>query len=282
MRCVFVSDLHGDEEKYGLLFEAVKDDTPDAVFIGGDIFSGATRVGEQAREFLDKHLFSPLEKTRSDLDSEMRCFVIMGNDDLKIFEPILADASKEGVIDYVNQRCVDFGDKNICGYSYVPPTPFQLKDWEKYDVSRYVDVGAVSPEQGFRTVEIPDNQKKHSTIADDLEKLGEKSDPADTIYLFHSPPYETNLDRADLDGVMIDHVPMDVHVGSIAIKRFIEESQPLLALHGHIHETVELTGEWRDKIGETPCFTGVHDGKGLAVIKFDTDDLENASREIFH
>ncbi len=282
MRCIFVSDLHGDTERCRLLFEAVRDFRPDSVFVGGDIFSGATRSEEGARDFLEKHLFSPLEETRSESEKEMRCFIIMGNDDPKIFESILIDASKEGIIDYVNQRCVDLGDKNICGYSYVPPTPFQLKDWEKYDVSRYVDVGAVSPEQGFRTVEIPENHKRYSTIADDLEKLGENSDPSNTIYLFHSPPYETKLDRADLDGVMIDHVPLDVYVGSIAIKRFIEENQPLLTLHGHIHETVELTGGWRDKIGETPCFTGVHNGEGLAVIEFDTDELNDASRKIIY
>jgi len=35
----------------------------------------------------------------------------------------------------------------------VPPTPFLLKDWEKYDVSAYVDPGCVSPEEGYHRVE---------------------------------------------------------------------------------------------------------------------------------
>jgi len=40
--------------------------------------------------------------------------------------------------------------------------------------------------------------------------------------VLHSPPYDTGLDRAALDGRSVDHAPLDVHVGSIAIRRFIE------------------------------------------------------------
>lgn len=40
------------------------------------------------------------------------------------------------------------------------------------------------------------------------------------------------------------YAPMDVHVGSIALRRFIEARQPLLTLHGHVHESARLTGSW--------------------------------------
>ena len=50
---------------------------------------------------------------------------------------------------------------------------------------------------------------------------------------------------------MIDHIPLDVHVGSIAIKRFIEAKQPMLTLHGHVHESTRLTGNWQQHIGNT-------------------------------
>ena len=79
---------------------------------------------------------------------------------------------------------------------------------------------------------------------------------------------------------MVDHAPVDAHVGSIAIKRFIEKKQPFLTLHGHVHETVRLTGEWKERRGKTFSFSAAHDGDELAVIRFDTNDLENASREI--
>jgi hypothetical protein len=51
-------------------------------------------------------------------------------------------------------------------------------------------------------------------------------------------------------------------------------------LHGHVHETVRLIGEWREKTGKTYSFSAAHDGSELAVIRFDTNDLENVSREI--
>ena len=73
---------------------------------------------------------------------------------------------------------------------------------------------------------------------------------------------------------------MDIHVGSIAIKRFIEKYNPFLTLHGHIHETVSLTGKWIEKNGNTLSFSACHDGSELAVIRFDTQDLKNASRMI--
>ncbi len=47
-----------------------------------------------------------------------------------------------------------------------------------------------------------------------------------------------------------------------------------------IHEAPRLTGEWRVQIGRTHCFTAAHDGPELALVRFDPDDLENATREL--
>jgi Icc-related predicted phosphoesterase len=69
-------------------------------------------------------------------------------------------------------------------------------------------------------------------------------------------------------------------VGSIAIQRFIEKKQPFLTLHGHIHESVRLSGKWMEQKGKTYSFSAVHDGPELALIVFDTDHLKNASRTL--
>jgi Icc-related predicted phosphoesterase len=79
---------------------------------------------------------------------------------------------------------------------------------------------------------------------------------------------------------MVDHAPLDVHVGSIAVRRFIEERQPLLALHGHVHESSRLTGSWKDRIGRTVCLSAAHDGPELAVVRFDPTRPEAATREL--
>ena len=79
---------------------------------------------------------------------------------------------------------------------------------------------------------------------------------------------------------MVDHVPLDVHVGSIAVRRFIEAKQPLLTLHGHVHESTRLTGEWMTQIGRTTCINGAHDGPELALVRFDPAAPAAATREL--
>ena len=79
---------------------------------------------------------------------------------------------------------------------------------------------------------------------------------------------------------MVDHVPLDVNVGSIAVKRFIESRQPLLTLHGHIHESARLTGSWRDRIGRTNLFSAAHDGPELCLVCFDLENPDDATREL--
>jgi Icc-related predicted phosphoesterase len=100
------------------------------------------------------------------------------------------------------------------------------------------------------------------------------------VMLFHTPPHKTHLDRAALDGKKIDHVPLDVHVGSIAVRRFIESRQPLITLHGHIHESARLTGFWKDTIGRTRMFSAAHDGPELALVRFSLEHPEDATRQL--
>ena len=78
----------------------------------------------------------------------------------------------------------------------------------------------------------------------------------------------------------MDYAPLDVHVGSVAIRRFIEECQPLLTLHGHIHESVRITGAFLDRIGRTVCLTGAHDGPELALVSFTPEAPASATREL--
>jgi Icc-related predicted phosphoesterase len=79
---------------------------------------------------------------------------------------------------------------------------------------------------------------------------------------------------------MIDGVPLDPHVGSIAIRRFIEERQPRLTLHGHIHESARLTGAWADRIGATRLLSAAHDGPELSLVRFDPAAPAEATRAL--
>ena len=55
----------------------------------------------------------------------------------------------------------------------------------------------------------------------------------------HAPPYDTNLDVAPkIDWETLTVKGQDTaHVGSTAVKEIIQDVQPVLSLHGHIHES---------------------------------------------
>ncbi len=283
--CIFVSDLHGSKERYNKLFRLILKEKPTAVFIGGDLLPHAmhraTDSDNEERDFLTDVIAAGFKSLRRSLqDDYPLIYVILGNDDPRSEEAAIEDIAREGIWLYIHGRWAKLGQTRIYGYAHVPPTPFQLKDWDRYDVSRYVDPGCISPEEGRRSVQIPEREKKHSTIRKDLAQLEDGGSFDDTIFLFHTPPYKTKLDRAALDGKMVDHAPLDVHVGSIAVREFIEKNQPLITLHGHIHESSRMTGQWQDKIGRTFMFSAAHDGPELAVVQFDPENPQAATREL--
>ena len=279
--CFFVSDLHGRMECYEKLFHRIAEVKPATLFIGGD-FLPPSRRGHNPAVFLKSWLLPML----TDLQAQQgklfpRIFLIMGNDDGRSCEQDIRDIEQSGIWEYVACReARPLGDFRVFGYPFVPPTPFFLKDWERYDLSRYVDPGCVSPEEGFLTFPRDESERKHATIRSDLDRLFDGASLDHAILLFHAPPYMTKLDRAALEGVTIDGVPVDVHLGSIAIRRFIEDRQPLLTLHGHVHESAALTGSWKDRIGWTWCFSAAHNGPELALVRFELENPDQASREL--
>ncbi len=283
-RCLFVSDLHGREHRYGRLLDVIEQESPEAVFLGGDLLPSPFRAvsGERVAANFVADLFAPrLRHLRDVLGRRYpQIFLIMGNDDPRSEEPAFLAGDDEELWHYLHERSFVFHEHLIYGYACIPPTPFSLKDWERYDVSRFVDPGCLSPEEGFRTVPAPESSIRYGTIQDDLQRLAGHSDLQRAVFLFHSPPYQTSLDRAALDHRYVDHVPLDVHVGSVAIRRFIEQHQPWLTLHGHIHESARITGSWQQRIGNTFCFGAAHDGPELALVRFDLEHPEHATREL--
>ena len=283
--CFFASDLHGRVDRYNKLFDAIRAERPAALFLGGDLLPfgvGPAPASHPSHPgFVSDFLAPEFEALRSDLGGRYpRVFVILGNDDAQVEEEAVLEVATRRLWDYAHNRRIDWIGFAVYGYAIVPPTPFLLKDWERYDVSRFVDPGCVSPEEGWRTVPVAAHELQYGTVSSDLAALAKDDDLARAIFLFHAPPYQSLLDRAALDGRMVDHVPLDVHVGSIAVRRFLEARQPLVSLHGHVHESARLTGSWRDRIGRTLAFSAAHDGPELALVRFDPDDPASATREL--
>ena len=285
MLCFFVSDLHGHRHRYEALFDRIAAERPDALFIGGDLLPSHARSAgglyPHVHDFIADYLSVRLKELRTELGEHYPgVFLIPGNDDARMHETQFRDARYGALWAYMHDMQRTWKKYEIYGYACVPPTPFLLKDWERYDVSRYVDPGCIPPEDGRHTVPVDKSRLRYATIEEDLKKLTGDAALEGAIMLFHSPPYQTVLDRAALDGKTIDHAPLDVHVGSVAIRRFIERRQPRITLHGHIHESAGLTGHWKQQIAATWCFSAAHRGCELALVRFDPDSPAEASREL--
>lgn len=99
------------------------------------------------------------------------------------------------------------------------------------------------------------------------------------VFNLHVPPYDSGLDLApqltpDLKPVVEGGEVKFVPVGSTAVRRAIERYQPLLGLHGHIHESRGFV-----KIGRTLCINpGSEYGEGIlrgALIDIEDGKIKN-------
>ncbi|MDD3860202.1 MAG: hypothetical protein PHW83_08380 [Bacteroidales bacterium] len=280
-KAIHISDLHGNREKFSKLFDYIRKELPEIVFIGGDIYPSFKNIRNSNDDFFEDLIVFNFEILKKELKNNYPFIcVILGNDDPATEEERFKKQEYQDLWHYLNCEKIRYNKYTIYGYPYVPPTPFLYKDWELYDVSRYVDPGCLHPIEGKREIN-PGRDIEFATIKKDLENLTANDDMTNAVFLFHSPPYNTNLDRAALDNRFFEHVPLDVHVGSIAIREFIESQQPLLTLHGHIHESTTLTGNWKEIIGRTQCFNAATEQNNLSLIEFDLENLNKAKRKIF-
>lgn len=152
--------------------------------------------------------------------TETRAYVIPGNDDPWSIDAVLASGTHVDACDEA-VRMVGPHEMVSLGYSNRTPwkTPRELDEDEIYS--------------------------RLKRLTDQLEA------PGRAIFNVHVPPWESSLDTAfevdeDLHYVTRGGRPHEVATGSPAVRQIIEEVQPLLSLHGHIHESKGVT-----RIGRT-------------------------------
>jgi Icc-related predicted phosphoesterase len=248
---VYASDLHGNRESYDRLFDL----DADAVVLGGDLLphtKGTLERRVEAQQAFARDYLSARFASRP-------CFWIAGNDDWAAALPLL-----EGKGTAIHGRAVPFLDGYwIAGCAHVPVTPFGMKDHDRFDSEGWTprsDPQRFLFSAGGAVVNgTIEELRSRGTIAADLERLAELSDPARTVYVTHSPPWGTSLDR------LYDGRP----VGSRAIRAFIERRRPPLTLHGHVHESAGV-----DRLGGT---VSVNPGDSLGTLRAVKVDLGNLS-----
>jgi Icc-related predicted phosphoesterase len=91
------------------------------------------------------------------------------------------------------------------------------------------------------------------------------------ILVTHCPPADTRCD------VLYD----GRHAGSKAIRRWIERWQPMLALHGHIHESPEMSGSFVDRIGTTITVNPGSDTHSPHLVVIDLEKLDEMTHSVF-
>lgn len=262
---LFVTDLHGSIWKYERTLELAKDIGAILVVNGGDMFPHGKTHEEQARfvrDFLDPHFARYQE-------AGIRHMGLLANDDLRAHDPLFdAACGKYPLVENLAGKRVSVGPNDFIGMNLVTDFPFRLKDRARMDSGDFTfppqfGGGILSLPGGWK--EIPDwpaYARTLPTIEEELALLPEPRDPASAVYVIHGPP----------SGLGLDVCRGGAAVGSAATLKFIEMRQPLLSLHGHIHESPEESGVWEARVGRTVCIQPGQSSSGLTVV---VGDLEN-------
>jgi Icc-related predicted phosphoesterase len=279
-RLFFATDVHGSETCFRKFVNAAKAYEADAIILGGDITgkqlvfvvadNGGWRIGEgtsaerldsvEALEATQKRLsagglypivLEPEEaqalaadpaaierrfteerlgrvKSWMELAEErlrplgIPCFVSPGNDDDREVAELLDRASW---VSNPEGEVIDVGGHEMISWGWSNPTP-----WDT-----------------------PREQSEPELGAQLNEMASKLRDPETAIFNLHCPPYQSGLDDAPaLDeslkpitsGGQLTLLP----VGSTAVRDAIERYQPVLGLHGHIHDCRAMK-----KIGRSTC-----------------------------
>lgn len=270
-RLFYVSDIHGSERCYRKWLNAASAYRVDAILIGGDIAGKlivpVTDLGRdryscvihgQSVELEGAHelngmreqvrasgryvaLLTPEEKRSYDEEPDkierelwpqvvaesvrawvqladerlsslgIPAFVMLGNDDFPELAPLL----KGQRVHDVEDRVVELpGGFEMISLGYSNHTPWNTpRELEEVDLTAHIDA-----------------------MAHQLR------DPSTAVFNLHCPPYDTGIDVAPLldaefrpqpGGGQLKQGP----VGSTAVRAALESYQPMLGLHGHIHES---------------------------------------------
>ncbi len=247
MRLLYVTDLHGHHAKYRKVLRLARDRNVDIVVNGGDMLPKSGDLHAVQAEFFDRFLDPHLGEYDA---AGIRYVALLGNDDLRVYDERFDEiCSRHPMAANLAQACLEVDDFDLIGMNWVVDYPFRLKDRCRMDTEDYrfgpqLGSALLSRPDGFEDVpDWPTQARSWPTIEEELDRLPSPRKPETAIYVIHMPPANLGLDVCGSgDGV-----------GSEAVHRFIERHQPLMTLHGHIHESPDVSGVWRARLGRTWC-----------------------------
>ena len=180
--------------------------------------------------------------------SGVQCYIMGGNDDPPAVLTVLRDSST--VVD-PDERVVRLDDHSeMISLGWSNPTPWHTpRECSEEELGQRIDA-----------------------------LMAQVSQPETSVMNLHVPPYASGLDDApELDASLKVQTSLGQTrfkpVGSTAVRAAIERYQPLLGLHGHVHEAHAIS-----KIGRTVCINPGSDfGEGVlhgALVTLDKGKLK--------
>jgi Icc-related predicted phosphoesterase len=164
------------------------------------------RFSQEMMHSLDRWLDMADGKLRG---GEIGCILNGGNDDIFEIDQLIESSP---CVTFAEGKLIDLDGFSMISMGWTNPTP-----WDT-----------------FREAPEDELAAKIEAIATQVPDMGR------TIFNFHAPPYGTGLDEAPA----LDANLRPMHggavmkpVGSTAVRDSINKHQPLLSVHGHIHES---------------------------------------------
>ncbi len=275
VKILFASDLHGSDIVFKKFINAGLTYGVDAMIIGGDITGKALHpiidLGNGQYEFEGKTV-SDVKQIISEIRSRGDYYVIVSKSEYEEMannKKLIDEAFKRAIIEVLlgwdRIASEKLKEKKIPIYinlgnddpEYLfdvlkQTESFRVTEGEVIDIKGHemISYGYVNPTPWNTPRELPEDEL-YKRLETEVNKL---KNVEGAIFNFHAPPVNTNLDNAplldeNLKPVIRGGMVVYTHVGSFAVRKIIEKYQPLVGLHGHIHESRGF-----DRIGRTMVF----------------------------
>jgi Icc-related predicted phosphoesterase len=271
MRLFFASDIHGSDKCWLKFLSAAKYYGADVLMIGGDI-TGKFIVpiikqadGEATAEFLGikrrVDTKEGLERLKTQIANSGQYWIELAPDEYQFYEgdqTRIDELFKRLVLERVEQW-VEIADQRLkgtgirCFVSGANDDYFEVDDYLRRSTTIEVPESRVLDLNGLEMLSLGYGNPTPWNCPRDIseEELGKKIDDLAgsivhmdrAIFNLHVPPFGSGLDVAPKLDKNLRVVasgsgsPEMVPVGSTAVRDAILKYEPMLGLHGHIHES---------------------------------------------
>jgi Icc-related predicted phosphoesterase len=234
-----LADIHQMPSKWKLLVKEAIAQKPDVLAIAGDLLPKDRGIPEQMN-FHDS-LFKYAKQIRN---AGIEIVLTLGNDDNINFVPYMRDGEEKDLWHYLQDSFCEVQGYRFVGMPYVPDHPFGYKQWVRGETRDNLRIDTLqlgeplmlNADNEFHPISDYANWLSvQDTLDEKLEWLARQvKDMSKSIWLIHAPPSLCGLDVCV--GLR--------EVGSETVLKFITRHQPLLTIHGHIHESPVYSGRW--------------------------------------